>query len=249
MAYYFGASIAYNFYAVSERSFVSLAAVTDAPAIHVYKDGFKPSREDAIAGTDNGGLLQTITTWTNITNGKTFTIAAIADPDPASAQTEYTYWLGINFVLVNSGQVQTQVRALPMRRIDVHHKAVTTAQADLEAIFPTIDTYISNANQDNAIVTATTRAKIDLEALGFEWASLWRPDRLSEAVTYKALSQLMYSLIKQPNDSWQELGREYNGAYRAILDGLKLEYINSQDASPKDNPPERVNSGALRVIR
>jgi hypothetical protein len=249
MAYYFGKALTYNFYAISERSPVALSAVTDAPAIYVYKHGYKPTREDAIAGTDNGGRLQSIVTWSDITNGKSFTIASISDPDPTSAQEEYTYWLALNFKLVNSGQVQTHVRALPMRRIDVHHKAITTAQADLEAIFPTIDTYVSSTNQDSAIATASTRAKLDLEAYGFEWAELWRPDLLSEAVTYKALSQLMYSLIREPGDAWQELGKEYNGAYRAILDNLKLEFIATQDGSPADNAPVRVSSGAIRVIR
>jgi hypothetical protein len=249
MAYVFGKAITYNFYALDERNYNSLAAVTDAPVIHVYKHGHKPSREAAIAGTDNGGLIESITAWTDITNGKSFTIAAIEDPDPTSIQKEYTYWLAINFVLVNSGQVQTLVRALPMQRVSAHHKAITTAISDLEAIFPTIDTYISDANQTNAITTATTRAKIDLEALGFEWAELWRPDRLSDAIAYKALSQLMYGLIREPNDNWQQLGAEYNGTYRAILDSLKVEYIHTQDDDPKMNEPQRAFGGAVRIIR
>lgn len=251
MPYLFGQDITYNFYPINERDYVSLASVTTDPAIYVYKEGYKPSRTEAAAGTDNGGLVGTvITSWSTTTdsNGKYFTIPAIDDPDPTADTDRRTFWAAINFYLQNSEQKQTILRALPLERVAAHHKAVGVAVSDLEAVFPTIDSYVSSTNQTSAITTATTRCKVDLEAHNYEWAELWRPDRLATAITYKALSNLMFGLVQDAGDRWFELGKEYNAVYSSVLESLRLERIDAPDEDPEDNEKQPLG-GFIRCLR
>lgn len=252
MSYAYGKAISYTLYAVQETDFVSLASVTTAPAIYVYKDTARPSREDGAAGTDNGGLVGTaIVSWAASSdgNGKTFTIPAISDPDPNSTINERTYWLAINFYLQDSAQKQTIVRALPMRRIDAHHKAVGTSASDLEAVYANIDTYASSGAQTSAITAATTAAKIYLESMGFEWAEIWRPDLLNTAICYKALSLIMIGNVAETGDRWELLSRTYDGVYKTTIDGLKLEFVAQPDSSPKDQEPVNVRTFFTRCVR
>jgi len=247
----FGQDITYNFYPINERDFVSLASVTTDPAIYIYKEGYKPDRTSAAAGTDNGGLVGVaITSWSTTTdgNGKYFTLPAIDDPDVTSSTDKRTYWAAINFYLQDSEQKQTILRALPLERIAAHHKAVGVTVANLEEIFPTIDSYVSATNQTNAITTATTRCKVDLEAHNYEWAELWRPDRLATAIAYKALSNLMFGLVQDAGDRWFELGKEYNGVYTSVLESLRVERIDEPDEDPADNESQPLG-GFIRGIR
>lgn len=252
MPFLFGKAITYTFYPVQEKDYVSLTGVTDNPAIYVYKDTGKPMRAEAAAGTDNGHLVGVaITSWSATAdgNGKSFTIPAITDPEPDGATETRTYWLAINFKLVNSGSTQTIIRALPLQRVSAHHKAISTAAADLEAIYPTIDDHASSTAQTAAITTATTAAKLYLEALGFDWAEIWRPDFLSTAISYKALSLLMLAEIADTGDKWELLAKTYEGIYKGLIDGLKLEYIAQPANAPDDDDPVPVRTYFLRAIR
>lgn len=252
MAYIFGKDITYTFYAIEDRDAIDMSGVTTSPAIYVYKSNYKPDRTQAAAGTDNGGLVgSAITTWTATTrgNGKYFTIPAIDDPDPTSSIDTYTYWLAINFYLKNSEQKQTLIRALPMRRVSAHHKAIDVRNEDLEAIYPGVTTNIvSSANAVAVIGHAITMTELDLDAKGFEYANLWRPDRLNEAVQYRALAEIMLQNMVATDDEWHTLYKEYKDVSNNIVRNLKIEYTTSAGAED-DNIKETRGGGVVRFIR
>lgn len=250
MPFVFGKDITFTLYPLDEWAALSIASTAD-PAIYVYQDGYKPDRTEAAAGTDNGGLIGTaITSWGATTdgNGKQFTIPAIDDPEPTSEESRRTFWLALNFYLQNSEQKQTVVRALPMERVEVHHKAVGAAAADLEEVFANIDAYCSSDQQTAAINAATDRCQVDLDLMGFEWAQLWRPDRLKTAVVYKALAILAYGEMQGPNDHWYQLGQDYQKVYETIISQIKLEHIDDADQDPALNATQPTG-GYMRFIR
>ena len=255
MAYNFGRAITYELFILEgddQEGYVSLNGVTDTPTIYVFDS--KPTREQARNGT---GLtpLQTIVFWSNVTKdsttatGKQFTITAISDPDPTSSKNRYTYWLGINFPLIDSGQVQTIVRALPMQRADLHHEPVGVTKADLEEIFSTIDAIASTAEQESKIQVAVENVKQDLEADGFEWAQIWEPDDLNKIVAYRALSMIMVEKIADTGDKWETRYREYKKQSSDFLDGLKLKYIADQGGTEPQSKEQAVNIRSVRIVR
>lgn len=249
MPYLFGQSFTYGFYPVQEQDYVDLSTVTDDPAVYIYKEGYKPTRADASAGTDNGGLLQSITTWTDGTNCKEIAVAPISDPDPTSNIEERTYWIGLNVPLQDGGTKQTIVRALPMQRVTAHHKGISAAAADLKSVFGSIDSYASSTEQTAAISTATIAIKAALEMNRFSWAEIWRPDKLKDAVVYKALYFLMLSEVAQQGDRWDVLAKAYDSTAETLLAGLRLEFVDEPDEDPKDEEPVQVESGFRRFIR
>lgn len=244
MPYPFGRDFTYSFYALIDNEFENLSAISAAEAIYVYKD--KPSRTEAAAGTGSA-LLATITTWSNTAdaNGKYFTIPAIDDPDPTSTIDRDTYWLAVNFKFSAAEQTQTVLRALPMQRVDAWHKVISTAQSDLESIFADVDSYASATRQDNAIAIAKEKLEQEFEAAGFDWALIWRPDKLNLACAYLALSSIMFGL-GAGDPKWFELANEYRNAAKGITDGIKLEYDRLRQGEPTT---VEAQHNYMRVVR
>jgi hypothetical protein len=245
MPFPFGKAFTYNFYPLADDEFVNIASVTAPEAVYVSKT--KPSDTDARAGS-MADLVQTVSpnTWaaTADAEGKAITIAAIDDPEPTSAQDRYTYWVSIVWKYAVGAQAQHVIRALPLERTRAWHKNITTAAADLESIWAAVDSYVSSTNQTNAIALAKAELRMDLEAAGFEWALIWRPDDLNTLVAYKAVSNLAYGLGPEPK--WLELGAAWRSTYEAMRDSIKLEYDKYREGKPSG--VERA-AGVMRVIR
>jgi hypothetical protein len=215
--------------------------------IYVYKYDYKPTRAQALAGTNNGGLIETISSWSDsdTDNGKTFTVAAIDDPDPTSETRSYTYWIAVNFKYTNTEQIQTIVRALPMQRIDAWHKTVNTTTADLENLWPQIDSYRTSEQQRAAIDLAKALCEQDLEAEGYEWALIWRPDKLDLAVAHRAVAQLYLGLATGAGrEQWLGLAESYKETYKAMLQALKVEY----DSERSDEPTTKERHANFRRV-
>jgi len=244
MAYVFGKAITYEFYPLDEEGLrIDMSAVTDAPTIYVFTS--KPTRTAAIAGT---GAAQTVSSWSNTSsnNGKTFTITAISDPDPTSETERYTYWVAINGKLVNSGQSQCWLRALPIRRADAQSGIVSSSQGDLEAVFDNIDSFATSGEQTAAINLAETETKIALEAANYEWARIWEPNDLNQAVTYKALAIILMSKIQEPNDKWHTLSAHYDRIAETIRRNVNLRY---DETNAKEPTTKQTEHHYARIIR
>ena len=229
MTFPFGRDFTYSFYALVDDAFENISSVASAEAIYVYKD--KPSRTQAADGTGTN-KLETITTWENTEdlNGKCFTIGAIDDPDPTSAIDRVLYWLATNFKYNAAEQTQTLLRGLPMQRADAWHKVIGTTAADLESIFPDVDSYSSSAKQLVAIQLAKDTLEEQFEAAGFEWAMIWRPDRLDLACAYLAIASICLGL--GPDEKWVQLSRDHRDTARGITDSIKLEYDRLHQGEP-----------------
>ncbi len=244
MPFPFGKDFAYTFYAGSSDEYEALPTAPES--IYIYQTGYRPTRAEAAAGTDNGGLLQTISTWTDSGEGKVFSVDAIDDPDPTGSNTEHTYWVVVNFKLSTGEQTQTIIRALPMRRVWAHHAAVTTSKADLQTIFPKIDDYWNDSEQDASIELAVDMVKAELNSKGFEWALIWQPDKLNHAVAYKALTFLTAGELAAGADTWQRSHETWTNAADTALNTLRFEY----DRYETQEPSSTETKGAyIRIMR
>ena len=237
----FGKSFTYKFYLLEDNQYIDISSsVLDS----AYIFSSKPNRTDAKAGT---GALKTISSWSDVdTNGKALAVPVLDDPNPNSSTSSETYYIVINFEIESGEQVQTVINSLSMCRPLSQVSQVGCTEADLEKIFPTIDSDISSASQASAITVAEESVKLDLQGNGFEWAKVNNPDRLKLAVAYKACSNLMISLSVENSDSWYERYLQYNNIYDKILTEIQFLYDADGDGEPEST--ENVDS-FLRIIR
>jgi hypothetical protein len=68
---------------------------------------------------------------------------------------------------------------------------------------------------------------------GFEWALIYDPKPLKIAVQYKALEQIMLSLIANAGDQWQVRYDSYKEFYLKVLSEIKLKYDKDADGEPE----------------
>lgn len=251
MYHHFGINITYDFFVKSkDEGYFDMSSITDNPTIYVFDDTVgKPNRTVAAAGT---GAAQTISSWSDITHtetdakGKQFTITALDDPDNTSSKDRYTYWLAINYVLVDSGTSMTEIRALPIARPETQSNVVSATKTDLEAIYPGIDNIVSDTNQNSAIKYAAKRTEIDLESAGYEYAQVWESDDLNLAVTYRALAQLMLAQMVQEGDQWHQRHEEYKMIYEGMISSIRLRYDSDNDNEPD---VREAKGNSIRIIR
>jgi hypothetical protein len=234
----FGESFTYEFYVRDGKGgFEDLSSVTDTPTIYIFKD--LPSRTDAINGT---GAIQTISSWSDaiLNGGKTFTVATISDPDPNSSKDNYEYFIAVNYVLVNSGDVQTDIRLLPMVRARATHAPVSTSQEDLQKIYSRVDDISSSSDQTFKIEQSKQDIKNYLDAKGFNWSEVWEPVHLNNAIAYGALELIMLDNMRDTGDAYASRAVLYGDKSKEILKGLRLSYKNSEDTAP--SLPEQIAS-------
>ena len=229
MGFPFGKSFTYQFFPLADE--VALTSLpSQTPAIYVFDDSGRPGYAEASAGT---GAVQTVTSWTaNGHNGYDITIAAIDDPDPDSTLARRTYWIAINFILASSEQSQCLIRALEMERVTAHHKRITVTSSDLQAFWPAINSYCTLVELDGMLDLSRAVIREDLRNKGFEWATLYRPDRLYHACVYKALDLACLSQLQQQGDKFDKLHEQFSRFFEQIMAGLKIEIDANLDGSP-----------------
>lgn len=216
-----GKPFTYSFYPLIDDQPVETS--DDAPTIYVYADSSPVNVGTARIGT--GSPLQTINSWQK--NGafrRDISVAAIPDPTPDQLIFKRWYWIGINFTLTAGGQVQTLVKSLEMVRVKAQHRQVETNEFSLTAIYPGVTTYADSAKITRQIDQAKREIQSFLRNAGYEWAQIYRPDRLSDAVAYRALSLIMIGQSQRPGDHFDKKFAVYEGMYVTHRDGLKFEY-------------------------
>lgn len=243
MPFKFGNDIAYKFYPLkdevnSDNSFDITKFGT--PAIYLFTD--KPSRADALAGTS---AVQTISSWTNTSDGKgkQFTITAIDDPDTDASLKNYSYWLAINFVLQSGEQTQTVMRMLPVKRVSAHHSTAMPTVEDLEAIHPNISEYFLNNTIEAALENALSLIKLKLKVAGWDYAMIWNPDELRLCVAYKAMAELSLSQMAG-GGTWIDKHREYKSTYESMLKEIEFLVDIDKDGEP-DKKQQMTNTVSL----
>lgn len=245
MPYPFGKQFSYEFYVLQNNTKISLATIAAPEGIYVYTA--RPARSDAVTG--GGSPLQSVSEWSASSDGlgKAITIDAIDDPAPTSEISRYNYFIAINFKFADGEQTQTVIRELIMQRVESQQETVSTDGTTLSSVFPTIDDYFTSGQQTAGITNAVEKLKLDLSAMGYQWAGVWRPDDLKIAVAYRALAELMLSLMKDSTDEWSVRHDHYKQTYSAIISSIKLSYDGDSDGE-KDKETHRAG-GVLRVSR
>jgi len=237
VSYPYGQDITYYFYPQVDNA-AAVAIPTQNPTIYVFTDSNKPNRAAAIAGTNKLGSA--ITTWTVDGKGFYFTIPAISDPDVNSTQSERIYWLAINFILKSGGQTQTVIKALPMERVQGQEKSLSVTVSDLQALFPDVRSYLSDAQLNIMVENALSEIKATLLNKGFKWAQIQRPDMLKTATIFLVLCQVMLSQRKDINDNFDLNYNEFKALYSSSMNGLKLEYDENKDGEATEEEQRDV---------
>lgn len=242
MGYPFGKDIIYTFYPLVDNKEISLP--TQSPTIYVFTEENKPTLDAAQNGTNK--LFNAITQWTERGTGRDFIIPAIPDPSPDSTKDRYTYYLGINFILQAAGSTQTIIRALDMERVQAHHKTITITYSDVISYFPQVESYISIQHITRFIQIAKEELKTELHNKSYEWAQIYRPDRLTLACIFKVMMYAMASQRKSPGDPFDLNFDLYKETYQNFMQGLKLEYDTDRDGEPQE---ELVKTDIIYLIR
>lgn len=233
MGYPFGQDFTYSFYPLVDND-AALLIPSQSPAIYVFTDSNVPTRTTAAAGT---GATQTITTWTQRGLGFDFTVTALTDPDTTSTLDRRTYWLGINFILKTAGQTQTLIRALEMERVSGHHKQISVTTTDILNYFPEATAYVSEQTILAFIANAKEEIKARLTNNKFEWAQIWRPDRLNISTIYKTLMSIGSSQRKIVGDNFDRNYEEWKLIFESTINSIKLEYDTFREGQPTAKPP------------
>lgn len=231
MGYPFGQDFTYTFYPLADNAAVS-SIPSQTPTIHIFPDSAKPTRSEAAEATPTSAV-QTISSWASNSNGGyDITVDAIDDPDPTGTMDKRTYWIAINFTLSSSEQTQTVVRALEMERVSGHHKRISITNANITARWPDVTAYVSTGEIDSMITDANTMIREHLRTAGYEWAQIYRPDRLYHASMFKVLDLICLSQVQQRGDKFDLLHQEYSATYKSIMSGIKTEYDADNDGEP-----------------
>ena len=245
MPYSFGRDITYKFYPLKEESFTDkfedIALLTDTPDIYVFAD--RPDRAKALAGTSN---LASITSWTNTDDGdgKEFTIPALDDPDVDSAKDIYSYYIAVNFTLQDTEQVQTVIRLLPMRRVIGHASTAEPSLQQIVDIYSEAQKYFADYKIENAVKVAFQNIKVELQAKGFEYCSIWNPDALQNCIAYKALSSLALTQFSGTG-VWESRFEEWRDTASSLLSSIRLYLDKDMDGAPDGAPQQTTNTLTL----
>lgn len=233
--YPFGQSFKYTFYPIVDSEAIQ-GIPTQTPAIYVYRENNKPSRDQAALGT---GSLHTINTWTQERNGFYFTVPEIVDPEPTGEITKRTYWIAINFILKASGQTQTVIKALEMERVTGHQVDVYVTYPDLLQHWSEIGSYFSLEVSERFAANAKKQVITELNNQGFNWSQVTDPSQLTMCVIYKTLANLNADRRKESGDNFDKNFELFYSTYKSALTSLQLEYDADNDGA-KDDKPQQI---------
>jgi hypothetical protein len=229
--YLFGQNLTFEFYPLAYDSSLSSAQLLNISLVnaYVFTDIAKPvSVAASQAGT--GASQGPITSWTAGNGGFSFSISSINDPSPELYLSRYIYWVAVNFRLDTGAQIQTVLAPLELWRVDASFTRIGTDDATLEQFFPSIDSLYTQAQQLAAISAATLAIKSRIKAQGFDWARIYRLDRLNLIVAYKALVILFIGQTTGSGSRFPDLVEYYTGELEAALKSLTMEYEDDSRA-------------------
>lgn len=241
MRYAFGQDFTYVFTPYVDGEPVQ-STHTHTAKLFVYDS--EPSRSQVTS--EAGSLATTTANWTNGSSSISFTVEAIDDPYPNDADDTHTYWVGIKYLLESGGQEQIIIRALLLERSKGTSSALEVTVADLEEQFKEIATYVSTPEILDQIAIQKELLKVELEAKGYEWAQIWRPDKLKRAIVFSTLGALLAQESKRDGDQFDKLSRRFDSNAQGFLKLVSIEY----DASDNNQPDSLVQAqGFTRVTR
>lgn len=217
--YNFGKTITRKFY--PKENDLPLSIHSQAAEIYLFED--KPTLSNARDGT---GATQTITYWTQsgvTPYPQTYQFTPVDDPDPTGGNLWRSYWEAINFVLEVTEQKQTVVREFKIERPKANEDIPGTTVADVEQVFPDIESYFDDSEIEGFLSVAETELKNELLALNVRWSQVSSLTNTKLAIAYKAISNASLVQIKEPGDRHNLRYNEFKAKYLITIKAIPLE--------------------------
>lgn len=235
MKYIFGKDISRQFNPTQNNEHISLP--TQTPTIYIFASN--PSRTVARAGT---GAAATISSWTELSTfpyTRTYTITAIADPDPTGITDYKDYWEAINYVAKTAGDTLTTIRHFRLERAAGTDSKPGTTVNDLKNIYPAITSYLTDDQLTQFIGIARDEMQLELEAQGLEWSKLSDLYKTKLALAYKTIALAALSQIKEQGDRHHIRYEEFTKRGVSALKTLDLPYDADGDGQAEAARPLR----------
>jgi hypothetical protein len=238
--YTYGKDFTYTLYTSEDG-----ISTTDIPAqtLNVYVFDTVPSRDMARNGTNS---IQSLTPLYSGNGAIEFTIDAISDPDPTSQIPYYLFYVSVNFVLQIGEQVQTVIRAIKVQRPTGQDSTIEITVSKIRDAYPDVFSYLNHTQIEAMIDLAKVSVLDDLKNKGFNWAQMYKPDQLDNAILYKSLSLIFDSQIQRQGDRFFVMGEKAIKQYSNIIGTLKLLYDNHFTNEPTE---QKRTGGILLAIR
>ena len=205
----------------------------------------QPDRSRVLSG--DGAEATSTATWVINAGACDFSFDALEDPDPDSGNAQETYFIGIKFKLDDSDYFQVVIRALPVLRVTGTGDALDVSFDDVNREFPETSKLFEAQDVLDEIETQKLLIQVELEAKGFKWASIVRPERLKLAIVYSTLSDLLADLSLSDGDQFDRQSDRFKDKANGFLKALSLEYDDSVVVGA--SPQKTHARGYIRVIR
>lgn len=215
---------------------LELLPSNDNPTIYLFSSF--PDRTAAAAGT---GAVQTISAWTGTGTDRAITIAAVSDPEPTSNTRHKEYYLGINFTLAASGQVQTLIEQVIFERALAQIDNLSITAQDAKNIYPAISSYLSDAQITSYIVGSTEELKTELKAKAIDWASVKNPRDFKRVIIYRAIADASFSQIQEQDDKFSKRYDAYQERAKKLLTAIDAIIDTDKDGVPDTAAPSKPN--------
>lgn len=203
----------------------------------------RPSRSQVIA--EEGELATFTSTWAAGSPKAVFTVTAQTDPDPNSEAEPVPWYVGVLFKLNASASYDCVIREIEWQRVKGHGQPLSVLPADLIEQFALLPSYCSNEEMIDAISIQVDMLKVDLLSKGFEWAEIYRPDRLKRAVVFLSLGHLLSNESKRPDDQFDSLAKKFDSMADKFLKLIELEL--DQDKNGAKDSKARVRGFSVAV--
>lgn len=215
---------------------LELTPSADSPTIYLFSS--LPNRTAAAAGT---GAVQTVSAWTGTGSDRAITLTAIADPEPTSATRIKEYYLGINFTLAVSGQVQTLIELITFERPLAQIDNLSINAQDAKNIYPAISSYLSDSQINNYIAGSTEELKLELSGKGIDWATIKNPRDYKRVIIYRAIADASLSQIQEQDDKFSKRYDTYLARATKVLASIDAILDTDKDGIPDAVTPTKPN--------
>ena len=125
-----------------------------------------------------------------------------------------------------------------MERISGHHKSVSVTSQDIIDYFPDATQYVAEERINNFLEDAREEIQAYLRNKGFQWAQVYRPDRLNLVTKFKVLMHIMADQRREPGDNFDLNYQRYEKAYDSAISSLQIEYDADKDGAPEEQPKQ-----------
>jgi len=238
----FGAAFSFVYYPLVNGEAINPPS-PQTPSIYVFDS--MPNDDAARNGT---GALSTISTWTeSIANQRTFTVAAIADPNDGT--TRKRYWIALNFIAATGGTQTLDIQFFELVRPAGFTQDPTPTYLEVKALDKTLTTYFSDNEITTGIAVAKTAIKTKLKSAGWNWSQIKNPEDLKTAIMYKAMAHLWIDEIVQENDRFWLKYKESSTIAEGFLEALRLDYDENENHDLEDGEENKIISNFARLNR